>query len=164
MNSLSQQSQHQLAGKYLCFSIGKEEFAMPLLQVKEVIANVDTTSIPQAQSHFKGIMNLRGQIITVIDLRTKLKLGKADYTNETAIVIMDLDGFTLGMVVDAVNAVMTFESSMLSEPPQVSSGVNLDYILGVAKLSNKLTLLIDLHKVLNVEDLITAKNQLKKAA
>lgn len=150
--------------RFLCFSLGKEKFAMPLLQVKEVIANTETTNIPQAASHFRGIMNLRGQVISVIDLRLKLKVGKPDITPETTIVILDVSGLSLGVIVDSVNSVTSFDNSMISEPPVHDTGTKTDYIFGVARHEKELTLLIDLKKVLNTEDLKTLKNQFGKAA
>ncbi len=151
-------------GRFLCFSLGKEKFAMPLLQVKEVIANTETTSIPQAAPYFKGIMNLRGQVISVIDLRIKLKVGKAEATPETPIVILDVNGLSLGVVVDSVNSVTGFENSMISEPPVHDSSTKTDYIFGVARHEKDLTLLIDLKKLLNTDDVKTMKSQSMKAA
>lgn len=152
------------AGRFLCFSLGKEKFAMPLLQVKEVIANTETTTVPQAAAHFRGIMNLRGQVISVIDLRVKLKAGKPETTPETTIVILDVNGLSLGVVVDSVSSVTTFEQSAISEPPVHDSSVKTDYIFGVARHGKDLTLLIDLKKVLNTDDLKTMKAQAPKAA
>lgn len=152
------------SGRFLCFSLGKEKFAMPLLQVKEVIANTETTSIPQAAPHFRGIMNLRGQVISVIDLRVKLKVGKPDVTPETTIVILDVNGLFLGVVVDSVDSVTSFDSSMISDPPVHDSSAKIDYIFGVARHEKALTLLIDLKKVLNTEDLKTLKHQVGKVA
>lgn len=152
------------ASRFLCFSLGKEKFAMPLLQVKEVIAHTETTNIPQAAPYFKGIMNLRGQVISVIDLRVKLKVGKAETTPETTIVILDVNGLSLGVVVDSVNSVTSFENSMISEPPLHDSSTKTDYIFGVARHDKDLTLLIDLKKVLNTDDVKTMKSQTLKAA
>lgn len=143
------------SGRFLCFFLGNEKFAMPLLQVKEVIANTETTSIPQAASYFRGIINLRGQIISVIDLRLKLKVGKPEITSETTIVILDIDGLSLGVVVDSVTSVTTFDSTVISEPPVHDSSTKADYIFGVARQENDLTLLIDINKILNKADIET---------
>ena len=143
--------------RFLCFTLGSEKFAMPLLQVKEVIANTDIKSIPNSAPHFKGIINLRGQLISVIDLRVKLKVGKPEVTSETTIIILDIDGLSLGVVVDSVNTVSSFENSMISEPPVQEAANRAEYILGVAKHEKDLTLLIDLRKVLNTDDLKTMK-------
>jgi purine-binding chemotaxis protein CheW len=139
-------------GRFLCFTLGKEKFAIPLLQVKEVLGNVETTAIPQAPPHFKGIMNLRGQVISVIDLRTKLKIGKPDITPETTIIIMDFAPLCLGVIVDSVDRVAMFESKELSEPPDTDSSMKADFITGVARTENCLTLILDLKSMLNTND------------
>lgn len=152
------------AGRYLCFSLGNEKFAMTLLQVKEVIANVPTTSIPQAPAYFKGLMNLRGLVIPVIDLRSKLKIGKGEFNSETTIVILDLDGLFSGVVVDSVDSVVIFDQSMISETPVRDAATKVDYIVGVAKQEKSLTLIMDMKKVLNTEDLKAMRLQSQKAA
>lgn len=151
------------AGRFLCFSLGKERFAIPLLQVREVIANTATTSIPQSPAHFKGIMNLRGQVISIIDLRSKLKVGKTDSTQETTIVILDITDVSVGVVVDSVDSVMAFEMDMISNPPEQDSSAKNNYIIGVAKEKDHLTLIIDLQKILNTDDMIALRQQNQKA-
>jgi len=151
------------AGRYLCFSLGKEKFGMPLLQVKEVIAHTETTPIPQAPPYFTGVMNLRGQVISIYDLRTKLKVGKPDVTPETTVVILDINGLFLGVVVDTVNSVTHFEASAISGPPDHDASVKADYIVGVARQDKELTLLVDLRKVLNTEDAKVMNSLNKKA-
>lgn len=147
------------SGRFLCFTLGKEKFAIPLLQVKEVLGNVETTAIPQAPPHFKGIMNLRGQVISVIDLRTKLKIGKPDITPETTIIIMDFAPLCLGVIVDSVDCVAMYESKDLSEPPDTDSSMKADFITGVARTENSLTLILDLKAMLNTNDYKVIKTQ-----
>ncbi|MBL7543385.1 MAG: chemotaxis protein CheW [Bdellovibrionaceae bacterium] len=151
-------------GRYLCFTLGKDKFAIPLLQVKEVIADVETTNIPQAPPYFQGIMNLRGQVISVIDLRVKLKLGKPEKSPETTIVILDLSPLILGVVVDSVDSVVEYEGADISPAPDTDSLLKTDYILGVARSEKTLTLLLDLAKVLNVDDFKFMKMQSAKAS
>lgn len=151
-------------GRYLCFSLGKEKFAIPLLQVKEVIANTETTNIPQAPAYFKGIMNLRGQVISVIDLRSKLKVGKAETTAETTIVILDVNSLSLGVIVDSVNSVTAYDTEMISDPPDHDSSLKTDYIVGVAREKEHLTLILDLQKALNTDDMKTLRQNSQKAA
>jgi len=150
-------------GRYLCFSLGKDKFAIPLLQVKEVIADVETTNIPQAPAHFKGVMNLRGQVISIVDLRVKLKCGKPEKTTETTIIILDLDPLQLGVVVDSVDSVVEYETTDISATPETDTSVKVDYIMGVAKNNNMLTLMLDLRKALNADDYKAIKSQLKAA-
>lgn len=146
-------------GRYLCFSLGKEKFAIPLLQVKEVIGNIETTPIPQAPPHFKGIMNLRGQVISVIDLRAKLKLGKPDSTTETTIIILDFDALSLGVIVDSVDSVVAYEGKDLSAPPDMELAGRTNYVIGVARSEKSLTLILDLKAVLNAEDFKAMSSQ-----
>lgn len=152
------------AGRYLCFSLGKEKFAIPLLQVKEVLADVETTKVPQAPADFKGIMNLRGQVISVFDLRLKLKLGKAEKTPETTIIILDLNPLFLGVVVDSVDSVVEYEESDVSPRPDTDSSFKLNYVTGIARTENSLTFLLDLKAVLNADDFKAMKSQGQKAS
>lgn len=149
-----------LAGRYLCFSLNRERFAVPLLKVKEVLGNIETTPIPQAPSHFKGIMNLRGTVISVVDLRTKMQIKTNNPSAESTIIIFDLDSISIGVVVDSVDCVRSYETKDISPPPDLKD----NYITGVAKEENSLTLLIDIHSILNREDLKTLKSQSQKAA
>lgn len=151
-------------GRYLCFSLGKEKFAIPLLQVKEVIANTETTSIPQAPPYFKGIMNLRGQVISVIDLRAKLKIAHPEVNLETTIVILDIHGLSLGVIVDSVDSVMAYASDAISDPPDHDTSVKADYIVGIAREKDHLTLVLDLRKALNTDDMKSLRQQHKIAA
>lgn len=152
------------AGRYLCFSLGTEKFAIPLLQVKEVIGDSQTTPIPQAPAYFKGILNLRGQIIPVIDLRSKMKISQGGKASETTVIILDFDALTIGVVVDSVDCVSMFEEKDLSEPPAAGTSVKLDLIKGVARGEKSLTLILDLKSILDIEDYKIIKNSTKQAA
>lgn len=108
--------------RLLAFSLCKEEYAMPLLKVKEVIANQEITHVPYTPLHFKGILNLRGQVISVIDLRLKLNMSEANMSDETAIIILDIHPLCLGVIVDSVNSVLTVQDSELCPPPRCRAG------------------------------------------
>lgn len=151
-------------GRFLCFSLGKERFAIPLLQVKEVIANTDTTSIPQAPTYFKGIMNLRGQIISVIDMTCKLKIGQAEITPETTIIILDLNGLFIGVIVDSVDFVLDCDPNKISKPPDHEVGVKSEYIVGVVREKGSLILMIDMNLLMGTDDITRAKAQLNTAS
>lgn len=147
------------ASRFLIFSLHNEQYAVPLLKVKEVIALTETTPVPYSPSYFKGIMNLRGQVISVIDLRLKLKMPKQDASAETAIIILDLFPLSLGVIVDSVESVLAVDQKEIQPPPEVG-GSNTTYIRGVTKKDKKLILILDIEKTLSVEDLkaITAQN------
>lgn len=137
--------------RFLCFSLGKEEYSIPLLSVKEVIGMPEVTSIPQAPNYFLGIMNLRGQIISVMDLRTKLAF-KSVNTEETSVIILDLGDYNLGVVVDQVNSVQMLNKDEITDKPILDNSKNHDYIVGVFRKNEKLILMLNIAKALSVED------------
>jgi purine-binding chemotaxis protein CheW len=146
------------ASRFLIFSLNSEQYAVPLLKVKEVIALTETTPVPYSPAHFKGIMNLRGQVISVIDLRMKLKMPKADASSETAIIILDLSPLSLGIIVDSVESVLAVNKDEIQPPPDVG-GKDTAYIRGVTRKDKRLILLLDIEKTLSVDDLKTMKSQ-----
>lgn len=151
--------------RYLAFSLCDEQYAIPLLQVKEVIGMTEATPIPYTPTYFKGIINLRGQVISVIDLRAKLELSRCDVSQETSIIILDLSPLCLGVIVDSINSVLALTADVLSPAPDVESSVSRQYLTGVARKDSRLTLLLDIASTLSVEDLKTLKNQnLQKSA
>jgi purine-binding chemotaxis protein CheW len=152
--------------RYLCFSLGSEEFAIPLLSVKEVIAVPDVTPVPFTPTHFLGIMNLRGQVISVLDLRQKFGI-KPNNSNETAVIICDLDPLCIGVVVDSINSVLAPASADISDKPDIQSDKSTEYILGVYRKDKRLVLFLDISKTLSVEDkkaTLKGAKQLPKAA
>ena len=151
--------------RFLSFSLGEEEYAIPLLVVKEVIAVPDITPIPFTPPHFLGIMNLRGQVISIMDFRTKLGI-KPKAASETAVIICDLAPLVLGVVVDSINSVVAPSADEISPKPDVQSGKNTDFITGVFRKAKDLVLLVDIAKALSVEDLqvVAQQNKNKKNA
>ncbi len=137
--------------RYICFSIHDEEYAVPLLSVREVIGVPEVTSIPFAPSYFIGLMNLRGQVISILDLR--LKFGhKNPKGSETAVIICDFSGVSIGVVVDSVNSVIAPSATDLAEKPAMQNSKANDFVTGVYKKENRLVLLLDLGKSLSIED------------
>ena len=136
---------------YLRFSLHNECFAMPLLLVKEVIAYPEITAIPNTPKHFLGIMNLRGQIISIIDLRDKLNI-KNDFNPETTVIICDLKSCTIGIVVDSVDSVLNLKQSEIKQTPEIQGPVSSEYINGIVTLDQRLILLIDVMKALDLKD------------
>lgn len=149
--------------KVLCFNLGQEEFAVPLLNIKEVIAQPDVTPLPQSPNYFLGIINLRGQIISIIDLRTKFNI-KPMPNNEAAVMILDMNGQFLGVVVDKVNSVQSIKENEIAEKPSVDNSKNHDYIEGVFKKEDKLIFLLDISKSLSLDDKSKISSSSKKAA
>jgi purine-binding chemotaxis protein CheW len=144
------------AKRFLVFSLGAEDYAIPLLSVKEVVALPDTTRVPHTPPYFLGIMNLRGQVISIFDLRLKLGM-KAENTSETAVVICDFSPLCFGVVVNSVNSVLPLAEDEIKDKPEIESRHNSEYITGVTKVKDKLILLLDLAKALNIEDRLAVK-------
>lgn len=152
------------SSRYLCFDLGTDEFAIPLLSVREVLALPEVTAIPQAPPHFLGIMNLRGLVISIMDLRLKMGV-KVQKSEETTVIILDFGECSLGVVVDRVNSVQSFSPEELSEKPQIDAGKAMAHMTGVVRRNDKLIILLDIAKALSIEDRVAlnAKPQTKVA-
>ncbi len=147
--------------RFLEFDLGRESYAIPLLSVREVIPTPETTALPNGPAHMVGIMNLRGQIISVIDLRNKLKIKPREKNKEEAVLIVDMEGVSIGLVVDSINKVLSIDASELAEVPEIKSQVNATYIQGVYKGAEKLTIILDIMNILNINEI---KKLLDKAS
>lgn len=145
--------------RFLEFSLGEEDYAIPLLSVREVISVPETTPIPKAPSHFLGIMNLRGQVISVVDMRTKLKIKPLENNTEESVIIVDLDGMNLGIVVDSINKVLAFALKEINDVPEIETQVNAEYIYGVYRKEDSLTVLLNVAKVLDIADVNAMKRK-----
>lgn len=164
MSAPSKSPENHEAGRYLSFSLCGEEYAIPLLHVKEVIGYSEPTPIPHAPAHFKGVINLRGQVISIVDLRSKLKLPKMEVAPETSIVILDLAPYCLGMIVDSVDCVMPLNPSEIDASSDIESFVKGNHLLGIAKKDKKLILLLDIKATLEVGDMKFIKDESAKVA
>lgn len=149
--------------KYLCFNLGVEEFAIPLLAVREVLGVPEVTPIPQSPTHFLGVMNLRGQVISVMDLRLKLSI-KSTPSDETAVIILDLGSYSLGVVVDRVNSVIEIGSDVATEKPSLETSKANEYVTGIYRKNDHLILLLDISKALSVDEKKIANKAAQKAA
>ncbi len=146
----------------MAFKVGDEQYAIPLLTVREVIAIPEVTPVPFTPKHFLGIMNIRGQVISVVDLR--IKLGVPDKRNsETSVIILDHEDITVGVVVDSIDRVLVVSSEDRIPTPEIESKVNNKYIEGVFRVEDKLVLLIDILSLLDSKDLQTIRSQRKAA-
>lgn len=154
--------------RYIAFSLRNEQYAIPLLQAKEFIGVTEPTPVPQSPDYFKGIINLRGQIISVIDLRIHLQLPKIEkkvrQSNEESIIILNLGSLHLGMIVDSINSVLDLSEDELDPPPTLDGSARDNYIVGVARKNNKLTLILDIESLLSIQDKTTIKQNSKIAS
>ncbi len=130
------------------FKIGEEEFGVDILKVQEINRMLEVTRVPNAPAHVEGVINLRGKVIPVVDLRKRLGMPAREHDKNTRIIVMELDGHVVGFVVDAVQEVLRIPRSVTEPPPSVASADNSDYITAVGKLEDRLLTLLDLGKVL----------------
>lgn len=144
--------------RYLSFSLGVEEFAIPLLTVREVIAIPEFTPVPHTPSYFLGLINLRGLVISVIDLRAKLNI-KPPESSEAAIIICDLKSLCIGIRVDSINAVIAPKPEELSPKPVIDEKHSADHVIAIYKKETSLILLLDIYKALNQTDRTMLKNE-----
>lgn len=149
--------------RYLCFSLGKEEFAIPLLTVKEVIGMPDLTPIPQMPPHFLGMMNLRGNVITILDLRNKMSI-KPNPSEEQAVVILEVGDLHLGCVVDCVNSVISLSADQILPKPHMENTKSSQSVLGVIRKQESLILLLDVAKALSLDEKSFIKQSINQAA
>ena len=144
-------------GKYLTFALGPEEYGLEILKVREIIGYMEITAVPQTPHHVKGVINLRGQVIPVIDLRAKFGMDTADVTEETCIIVVEISQgtrkFSTGIVVDHVQEVLDIDGHDIEEAPQFGSSVDTSFILGMGKIGDTVKILLSIDKVLAGEDL-----------
>jgi len=134
------------------FKVDNEEFAVDILKVQEINKMITITRIPNAPPFVEGVINLRGKIIPIVDLRKRLGFEGKSYDKSTRIIVIELDGMVLGFIVDSVSEVLRISDSTVEPPPSLVAGVESDYIEGVGKLDNRLLILLELKKVFSGAD------------
>ena len=148
-------------GKYLTFSLAGEEYGIGILKVKEIIGMMNITPVPQTPEFVKGVINLRGKVIPVVDLRLRFALEAAAYTERTCIIVVEVAGANgsvmMGIVVDAVSEVLNIRGADIENTPAFGVRLNTDFILGMAKAAGGIKILLDIDKVLSSEDLVAVR-------
>lgn len=147
-----------LAGKYLTFSLAEESYGVPVLKVREIITMLHITTVPQMPPYVKGVINLRGKVIPVIDLRTKLGLPAAELTDSNCIVVVQItqagmEMKNIGLIVDAVQEVANLTQEDIEPAPDFGGSINVEYLLGMATLKGNVKSLLDIEKVIAVDAL-----------
>ena len=144
-------------GKYLTFSLAGEEYGIGILKVKEIIGMMPITIVPQAPSYIKGVINLRGKVIPVVDLRLKFMMNAADYTERTCIIVIEVTAagrtILMGILVDSVSEVLNIKGTDIEETPSFGTKLNTEFILGMAKIGGGVKILLDIDQVLSVEEM-----------
>ena len=142
-----------LGGKYLTFLLDDEEHGLEILKVREIIGIMDITRVPQTPEFVRGVINLRGKVIPVVDLRTKFGLRRIEYNDQTCIIVVNV-GMIMGIIVDTVQEVHDIAQSDIEPPPDLGTSVDTSFILGMGKVNDDVKILLDIDKVLTSEDLV----------
>jgi purine-binding chemotaxis protein CheW len=134
------------------FKLENEEFGVDILKVQEINRMVNITRIPNAPHFVEGVINLRGKVIPIVDLRKKLGFQSKEYDKSTRIIVVELDGLVIGFIVDSVSEVLRIPSNTIEPPPSMVAGIESEYIEGVGKLDDRLLILLDLKKVFAISE------------
>jgi purine-binding chemotaxis protein CheW len=144
-------------GKYLTFALADEEYGIGILKVKEIIGMMAITPVPQTPSYVKGVINLRGKVIPVVDLRSKFDMESIDYTDRTCIIVVEIEGkeerIQIGIVVDTVSEVINVREDDVEDTPTFGTRVSTEFILGMAKIEGSVKILLDIDAVLSAKEL-----------
>lgn len=143
----------KLSGKYLTFNLGDETYGIEILKVQEIIGMMKVTHFPKSPDFVRGVINLRGKVIPVIDLREKFGMETVDDTEKTCIVVVQIGDVKEGLIVDEVSEVVDVQESQLEEAPSFgAASVDMDFIIGVAKIEEKVIILLEVEKILTEEE------------
>jgi len=150
-------------GKYLTFSLNEEEYGIGILKVREIIGMMPITSVPQTPEFVKGVINLRGKVIPVVDLRLKFGMPPLDYNERTSIIVVEVRGQSghvqIGIVVDSVSEVVNIKGEDIEDTPTFGTKLDTEYILGMAKIGKGVKILLDINRVLSTEEIDLLESQ-----
>ena len=144
-------------GKYLTFTLADEEYGIGILKIKEIIGLMQITTVPQTPEFIKGVINLRGKVIPVVDLRLRFGMDSMDYTERTCIIVVEITGTNgsvqIGIVVDSVSEVLNIRGEDIEDTPAFGAKLNTDFISGMAKTEENVKILLDIDRVLSAQEL-----------
>lgn len=142
-----------LASEFLTFTLGNEEYAIDILKVQEIRGYETPTLIANAPAFIKGVINLRGIIVPIVDLRIKFRLGKVEYTPFTVVIILNIAGRVLGVVVDSVSDVLSLTASQIRQAPDFSGTFDTKYIVGLASIDERMLIVTDIERLMSSADM-----------
>ena len=140
-------------GRYLTFSLGKESYGLEIAYVTEIIGIQTITEVPELPEYVRGIINLRGKIIPVMDVRLRFKKEPREYNDRTCVIVIDIKNISIGLIVDSVSEVLTIPEQDIVDPPQINTGFQNRYIKKIGKIGNEVKLLLDCEKLLTDDEL-----------
>jgi purine-binding chemotaxis protein CheW len=146
-------------GKYLTFGLGREEYGLEILKVREIFGYMDITAVPRTPPFVCGVINLRGQVISVIDLRTRFGMPAVPRTEQTCIIVVEIKvdsrRISIGVAVDRVSEVLNIPADKIEDAPSFGTSVDTSFILGMGKIGNNVKILLDIDKVLTREEAVS---------
>jgi purine-binding chemotaxis protein CheW len=145
------------AGKYLTFFLAHEEYGVEILKVQEIIGRMPITPVPRTPEYVRGVINLRGKIHPIMDLKVKFGMERTAITDETCIIVIKTSALMMGVLVDKVSEVANIAAGEIEETPSFGAEIDTDYLLGVGKTGGKVRLLLDIEKVLSAKDIVLLK-------
>lgn len=152
--------------KYLTFSLGTENYGIPILKVKEIIGLMDITPVPKSPEFIRGVINLRGNIIPIMDLRLKFKMGEKEYNERTCIIVVEVLIETvrrlIGIVVDMVSEVVTINSDDIEPPPEYGTKNPKNFLIGMGKIKGKVIILLNIGQIITFEEIVVLLNDTKE--
>ncbi|PCI30741.1 MAG: chemotaxis protein CheW [SAR324 cluster bacterium] len=154
MSEKSTQLFKESGGKLLTFLIGEQEYGIQILEAREVVGLMEIDPVPQTPKFMKGVINLRGKIIPVIDLRSKFGMEQGQGSSESCIVVVDIQGKLTGTIVDFLVGVVTIEEKDFEDSPDLGANINTMFITGMAKLDKRVIIVLDMENVLSNEELV----------
>ncbi len=140
-------------GKFLTFVLNDEVYGIEILKVREIIGLMDITNVPQTPDYIKGVINLRGKVIPVIDLRLKFSMLEGERTPETCTIVVEVDNTSIGIIVDMVSEVLEIKGEEIEDAPQLGQGIDTNFMMGLGKTKDAIVILLDIAKILSTEEL-----------
>jgi len=157
MTVKAEEARQERGGKYLTFSLANEEYGIGILKIKEIIGMMPITTVPQTPQFIKGVTNLRGKVVPVLDLRLRFRMDAQDYSERTCIIVVEIinpsETILIGIIVDSVSEVLNIRGEDIEDTPVFGTNLNTDYILGMAKVEGKVKILLDIDKVLTRQEI-----------
>ncbi len=141
------------AGKFLTFALGNEEYGIEIIKAREIIGLMEITTVPQTPDYMKGVINLRGKVIPIIDLRLKFAMPEVEHTRETCIIVVEVGSAQVGIIVDGVSEVTDIKGEDIEDVPNFKQEIDTNFIMGLGKTKQKIIILLDIEKVLTAEEL-----------
>ena len=140
-------------GKFLTFALGNEEYGIEIIKAREIMGIMEITPVPQTPDYMKGVINLRGKVIPIIDLRLKFAMPEVEHTRETCIIVVEVGSAQVGIIVDGVSEVTDIKGEDIEEAPSFGQGIDTNFIMGLGKTKQKIIILLDIEGVLTTEEL-----------